>query len=99
MQIQSVRKLEARHCTFVTFVERSSAEKAAEGLAGRLYIQGQRCRLLWGRPQAERTAPSTSMLPPQARLKSTWLQPERVPPSITDLPGIDVWTDDGGDSH
>ena len=68
VQIQSVRKLEARHCAFLTFVERSCAEKAAEGLAGRLYIQGQRCRLLWGRPQAERPAPSTSMLPPQACL-------------------------------
>lgn len=67
LQIQSVRKLEARHCAFVTFVERGAAEKAAEGLAGRLYIQGQRCRLLWGRPQAERTpsATATSMLPPQ----------------------------------
>ena len=68
VQIQSVRKLEARHCAFVTFVSRGAAEKAAEGLAGRLYIQGQRCRLLWGRPQAERTAPATSMLPPQVHV-------------------------------
>jgi hypothetical protein len=70
LQIQSVRKLEARHCAFVTFVDRGAAEKAAEGLAGRLYIQGQRCRLLWGRPQAERNPAATSMLPPQARAAS-----------------------------
>ena len=68
-----MRKLESRHCAFVTFAERPGAEKAAEALAGRLYIQGQRCRLMWGRPQAEKAAPpvapgggsATAMLPPQ----------------------------------
>lgn len=74
-QIQSVRKLEARHCAFVTFADRGAAEKAAEGLAGRLYIQGQRCRLLWGRPQAERPSSAAApMLPPQVRF-----MPEPVP--------------------
>lgn len=38
-QVASVRKLETRHCAFVTFADRSEAEKAAEGLSGRLFIQ------------------------------------------------------------
>lgn len=42
-QVASVRKLDTRHCAFVTFEDRPSAEKAAEGLSGRLFIQVPSC--------------------------------------------------------
>jgi len=83
--IQSIRKLELRRCAFVTYAERSDAERAAEALASRLMINGQRCKLFWGKPQAERPQPSGAagsgtgpapplgMLPPQvaAQMGST----------------------------
>jgi len=71
-QVQSVRKLETRHCAFVTFADRGAAEKAADALAGRLYIHGQRCRLLWGKPQAPRPGAAAgatpAMLPSQVQV-------------------------------
>ena len=83
--IQSIRKLEVRRCAFVTYAERTDAERAAEALASRLMINGQRCKLFWGKPQAERPQPSAApggatgpaaplgMLPPQvaAQMGST----------------------------
>lgn len=65
--------LEARHCAFVTFGERGSAERAAEELQNKLLVRGQRAKLCWGRPQERRPdappagAPPPSMMPPQAR--------------------------------
>lgn len=53
-ELRSVRKLDSRGCAFVTFVTRQAAEAAAEALANRLVIRGQRCRLLWGKPQPQR---------------------------------------------
>ena len=50
-EISSVRKVASRFCAFVTFTERSAAEKAAEALHGKLIIKGVRLRLMWGRPQ------------------------------------------------
>lgn len=50
-EISSVRKVASRFCAFVTFTERSAAEKAAEALHGKLIIKGIRLRLMWGRPQ------------------------------------------------
>lgn len=70
--VASIRKLEARHCAFVTFASRPEAEAAAEGLSGSLIIQGQRCRLLWGKPQQDRAPPvqlNTAMLPSQVQLQ------------------------------
>ena len=37
---------------FVTFEDRSSAEGAARGLAGRLSVRGAPARILWGKPAA-----------------------------------------------
>ena len=37
---------------FVTFEDRSSAESAARGLAGRLSIRGAPAKILWGKPAA-----------------------------------------------
>ena len=73
IQIASIRVLERRHCGFVTFEARSSAEKAAEELQNRLIVRGSRCKLMWGRPQQERSTESvptvpTNMLPPQVGL-------------------------------
>lgn len=73
MQIASIRVLERRHCGFVTYEARSSAEKAAEELQNRLIVRGSRCKLMWGRPQQERNSESappvpTNMLPPQVCL-------------------------------
>ncbi len=71
--------LETRHCAFVTFAERGSAERAAEGLQNKLIVRGQRAKLCWGRPQQERRAdalpggaPPPSMVPPQARARPSW---------------------------
>ena len=52
--IQSVKVLEARHCAFVTFMDRGAAEKAAVEMQNKLIIQGTRLKLMWGRPQERR---------------------------------------------
>lgn len=42
----------AAAAAFVTFEDRSSAENAARGLAGRLSIRGAPAKILWGKPAA-----------------------------------------------
>jgi RNA recognition motif. (a.k.a. RRM, RBD, or RNP domain) len=74
-EIQSIRKIDTRHCAFVTYSTRGAAERAIEELSNRLIIHGQRLKLMWGRPQEKRpeaapadasaaAAPSTSGGPP-----------------------------------
>lgn len=61
-------QIEQKHCAFVTFTSRQAAETAAEALSNRLIIKGNRCRLLWGKPQQKRdesAAAAASMLPSQ----------------------------------
>ena len=61
-------QIEHKHCAFVTFTSRQAAETAAEALSNRLIIKGNRCRLLWGKPQEKRDAAAAaalSMLPSQ----------------------------------
>lgn len=54
-ELAGVRKVASRFCAFVTFTERSAAEKAAEALHNKLVIKGVRLRLMWGRGgQAQR---------------------------------------------
>jgi pre-mRNA-splicing factor RBM22/SLT11 len=48
-ELAGVRKVASRFCAFVTFTERSAAEKAAEALHNKLIIKGVRLRLMWGR--------------------------------------------------
>lgn len=63
-----VMQIEQKHCAFVTFTSRQAAETAAEALSNRLIIKGNRCRLLWGKPQQKRdenAAAAASMLPSQ----------------------------------
>uniref|UniRef100_A0A1D1ZT75 Uncharacterized protein n=1 Tax=Auxenochlorella protothecoides TaxID=3075 RepID=A0A1D1ZT75_AUXPR len=55
-ELKSVKKLESKGVAFVTFTTRQGAEAAAEALSNRLIIKGQRCKLLWGRPQPGRAA-------------------------------------------
>ena len=61
-------QIEQKHCAFVTFTSRQAAETAAEALSNRLIIKGNRCRLLWGKPQQKRdeaAVAALSMLPSQ----------------------------------
>ncbi|KAA6419845.1 MAG: zinc finger CCCH domain-containing 40-like [Trebouxia sp. A1-2] len=67
-ELQSVKKIEHKQCAFVTFTSRQAAETAAEAMSNRLIIKGNRCRLLWGKPQEKRDAAAAaalSMLPSQ----------------------------------
>lgn len=66
-EITSIRVIELRRCAFVTFAERSQAEKAAEELSNKLLIRGQRVKVMWGKPQQrpDGGAVPPSMLPPQ----------------------------------
>lgn len=61
-------QIETKHCAFVTFTSRQAAETAAEALSNQLIIKGNRCRLLWGKPQQKRddaAAAALNMLPSQ----------------------------------
>ena len=65
-----VMQIEHKQCAFVTFTSRQAAETAAEAMSNRLIIKGNRCRLLWGKPQEKRDAAAAaalSMLPSQVR--------------------------------
>ena len=75
-----------RHCAFVTYAERSTAERAVDELQHKLIVRGQRCKLMWGKPQEKRAPieardpagadmlpsgpPPSSMIPPQVRRPS-----------------------------
>ena len=70
-----MKKLEARHCAFVTYFDRPAAEKAMLELQNKTIIRGHRCKLLWGRPQERKPEAELGsgpgpvpqgMLPPQA---------------------------------
>lgn len=70
-----------RHCAFVTYAERAAAERAVDELQHKLIVRGQRCKLMWGKPQEKRPSiegrdpagadmlpsgpPPTAMIPPQ----------------------------------
>jgi pre-mRNA-splicing factor RBM22/SLT11 len=83
-----------RRCAFVTYAERADAERAAEALGSRLMINGQRCKLFWGKPQAERPQPGATagsggtgpagvpplgMLPPQVAAQMGSTAPAGMP--------------------
>ena len=70
-----------RHCAFVTYAERPAAERAVDELQHKLILRGQRCKLMWGKPQEKKAPieardpagrdmlpsgpPPGSMIPPQ----------------------------------
>ena len=82
-----VMQIEHKQCAFVTFTSRQAAETAAEVMSNRLIIKGNRCRLLWGKPQEKRDAAAAaalSMLPSQVRILQTAHQ-SVTPVSVTAL--------------
>ena len=84
-------QIESKHCAFVTFTSRLAAETAAEALSNRLIIKGNRCRLLWGKPQQKRddaAAAAASMLPSQV---STVLPP-LANAGATAVQGFDIFS-------
>lgn len=59
--------------------------------------QGQRCRLLWGKPQADRTpAPNTAMLPSQVRLQREAAAPGSAAAPAMAAPGGGAAAASGG---
>lgn len=50
-EIASVRLVPAKTCAFVTFTTRSAAERAMEEKQNMLFINGQKLRLMWGKPK------------------------------------------------
>lgn len=71
-----------RHCAFVTFAQRGAAEAAAEEMAHKLIIRGQRCKLMWGKPQQERRAPADPMMPTGAPPPGMMVPPSMMPPQV-----------------
>jgi pre-mRNA-splicing factor RBM22/SLT11 len=53
-ELKSVKKVASRSCAFITYAARAGAERAADELANRLVLKGQRLKLLWGKPQQPR---------------------------------------------
>ncbi|KZT40836.1 hypothetical protein SISSUDRAFT_1059890 [Sistotremastrum suecicum HHB10207 ss-3] len=60
--IRSIVHVAKTRCAFVNFVDRMSAERAAEAWALGLDVEGQRASVKWGRAKAAK-APSTSAVP------------------------------------
>lgn len=74
-------QVDRKHCAFVTFATREAAEAAADALSNRLIIQGNRCRLLWGKPMEKRDNPplahNAHLMPSQVgSLMHTTLSPQ-----------------------
>ncbi|KAI0491932.1 hypothetical protein KFK09_026195 [Dendrobium nobile] len=54
-EIESIRMVSQRACAFVSYTNREGAEKAAEELSNKLVIKGLRLKLMWGKPQVQKT--------------------------------------------
>ncbi|KAI3752674.1 hypothetical protein L2E82_24709 [Cichorium intybus] len=54
-EIESVKMVVQRACAFVTYTTREGAEKAAEELSNKLVVNGLRLKLMWGRPQVQKS--------------------------------------------
>lgn len=88
-EIQSIKVIDNRHCAFITYTTRESAENAAEEMSNRLIIKGTRLKLMWGRPQqpkpqetAEESVHAGAAAPPAAAPRPTMLPPQvRLEPS------------------
>ena len=73
----------------MTFAERSAAERAAEDMAHKLIIRGQRCKLMWGKPQAERRPALDPMLPSLAPPGAPGMPPPAMlPPQVCVCVGL-----------
>ncbi len=70
----------ARHCAFVTFATRASAERAAVELQHKLIVRGQRAKLMWGKPQEKRAEAPDSGAGPAAG--APVVPPAMLPPQV-----------------
>ncbi|CAK0786800.1 hypothetical protein CVIRNUC_010014 [Coccomyxa viridis] len=84
-EITSIKVITNRHCAFVTYAARPAAERAVDELQHKLILRGQRCKLMWGKPQEKRAPieardpagtnmlpsgpPPNSMIPPQVAMQ------------------------------
>ncbi|KAK8954488.1 Zinc finger CCCH domain-containing protein 40 [Platanthera zijinensis] len=59
-EIESIRMVSQRACAFVSYTTREGAEKAAEELSNKLVIKGLRLKLMWGKPQVQKTEAETA---------------------------------------
>lgn len=82
-----VQVIANRHCAFVTYAERSAAERAVDELQHKLIVRGQRCKLMWGKPQ-EKRAPIEARDPAGADMLPTGPPPtSMIPPQVCHPPG------------
>lgn len=54
-ELTSVRIIHDKNCAFVTYSKREDAERAANALASQLKINGVNCKLMWSRPNNQKT--------------------------------------------
>ncbi len=68
----------------MTFAQRGAAEAAAEEMAHKLIVRGQRCKLMWGRPQQERRPAADPMAPtgPPPAGGGAMVPPAMMPPQV-----------------
>jgi len=60
-EIRSITIVSRQQCAFVTYVNRSAAELAAEGTFNKLIIQGRRLVIRWGKSQGKQGVPGTAV--------------------------------------
>ena len=72
--------LPARHCAFVTYAMRESAERAAVELQHKLIVRGQRAKLMWGKPQERRPEAFTEGAQPANG--AGYVPPSMLPPQV-----------------
>lgn len=58
-EITGLKIIDTKNCGFVTFAKRNEAEKAAKDMANTLTVRGQRCKVMWGKPQSLMSTPTT----------------------------------------
>ena len=59
-ELRSITIVSRQQCAFVTYVNRTGAELAAEGTFNKLIIQGRRLVIRWGKSQGKQNVPGTS---------------------------------------
>merc|ERR1711991_818959 len=53
-EIKNLKYIREKHCAFVTFSTRGSAERCMEKLVNMVLINGKECKLKWGKPPRTR---------------------------------------------
>ena len=87
--VSPVQVIANRHCAFVTYAERSAAERAVDELQHKLIVRGQRCKLMWGKPQEKRAPieardPAGADMLPSGPPPSSMIPPQVCRPSMLD---------------